>query len=184
MNFREIEGLLRKYYEGETSLEEEQTLRDFFLSGEVPPHLSVEAGLFRGLCGNRLEELEDPDFDRNLLASLQEPKVVRIHTVRTRVYRVLAVAATVILLAGLFYTFRQDILKKPVRDTYSDPAAAYAETRKVLNLVSANLNNGLDKVAALSKFSDGITNAEKISAFYKYQSIIINPDELTRSNKH
>ncbi|HTX88536.1 MAG TPA: hypothetical protein VMC08_06065 [Bacteroidales bacterium] len=184
MNFKEIEELLRKYYDGATSLEEENLLRDFFRSEEVPPHLSVEAELFRAMDGNRRDEITDPDFEKNLLAALEGPKVIPVTAGRTRLYRILAVAAGLLLLGGIFFTFRHDILRQPVKDTYTDPAKAYAETEKVLTLISSNLNRGLDKVAYLSKFSDGITDMQKISAFYKYQSIIINPDEFNRSTKH
>ena len=184
MNFKEIEELLRKYYEGETTLEEEQKLSDFFLSDEVPPHLSVEAGLFRGLAGSGTEELRDPDFEKKLLTRIEAVPVIPISALRNRYYSVVGIAAGILLLAGLFFTFRYDVLRKPPKDTYSNTEIAYAETRNVLMMVSASLNNGLDKMAYLSKFSDGINNMEKMSAFYKYQSIIINQDELTRSPKH
>ncbi len=41
-----IEELLNKYFEGETSSEEEQQLRTYFSSGEVPEHLIVYKPLF------------------------------------------------------------------------------------------------------------------------------------------
>ncbi len=184
MNFKEIEELLPRYYEGETTLEEELKIREFFLSEEVPPHLSVEADLFRGLAGAASEELADQDFEKKFLSGIKESPVVPISVVRNRYYSIVGIAAGILLLAGLFFTFRNDFIRKPLKDTYSDPEIAYAETQKVLKKVSANLNNGLDKVSCLSKFSTGIENMEKISAFYKYQSIIINPDEITRSQKH
>lgn len=37
MNASEVEALLQKYYEGETSLEEEQQLRDYFRQTDTPP---------------------------------------------------------------------------------------------------------------------------------------------------
>ncbi len=47
MNASEAEALLEKYFEGETSLEEERRLRDFFRQTEmVPAHLQVYAAQF------------------------------------------------------------------------------------------------------------------------------------------
>ena len=50
-------------------------------------------------------------------------------------------------------------------------------------LVSSNLNTGLDKILYLSEFSKGMENVQKISTFYKYQTIIINQDDKPRSKK-
>lgn len=43
---KNIEALLEKYFEGETSAEEEKTLRQFFSSREVPEHLRMYTPLF------------------------------------------------------------------------------------------------------------------------------------------
>lgn len=43
---KEIETLLEKYFEGETSSAEEKKLREYFTSGEVAPHLRVYVPLF------------------------------------------------------------------------------------------------------------------------------------------
>ena len=42
-----IEELLEKYYHGDTSTAEENTLRDYFRSGKVPAHLEADARMFR-----------------------------------------------------------------------------------------------------------------------------------------
>lgn len=41
-----IEELLNKYFEGNTSTEEEKELRSFFSSGDVPPHLLAYKPMF------------------------------------------------------------------------------------------------------------------------------------------
>lgn len=43
---KHIEELLEKYFEGETTCEEERTLRRYFCSEQVPDHLSVYRPLF------------------------------------------------------------------------------------------------------------------------------------------
>lgn len=62
MNTEKIKALLVKYYRGETSLEEEQLLRTFFLESEdeLPEALAADAGLFEDLHAAGLSE---PDFD-------------------------------------------------------------------------------------------------------------------------
>ncbi len=41
MSFREIEKILERYFNGETSLSEERELKEFFLKENIPDHLKV-----------------------------------------------------------------------------------------------------------------------------------------------
>ena len=49
MELANIESLLDSYFEGETSLDQENILRDYFSSANVAPHLMAYQGLFVGL---------------------------------------------------------------------------------------------------------------------------------------
>ncbi|MBC7919626.1 MAG: HEAT repeat domain-containing protein [Ferruginibacter sp.] len=53
---KDIDRLLEKYYEGETSLEEEKQLREFFGGDSIPPHLQSPAATFRYLAEVRREK--------------------------------------------------------------------------------------------------------------------------------
>jgi hypothetical protein len=78
MNFKEIEDLLEKFYEGATNPAEEQKLRDFFTKGEIPPHLSSHTDLFRYYEEAGKEELPAPDFEERFLASIGQPRVIPV----------------------------------------------------------------------------------------------------------
>ena len=52
-DYNHIEKLLERYYNAETSEQEEQELKDFFRHEEVPPHLLAEKEMFLQL---QLEE--------------------------------------------------------------------------------------------------------------------------------
>jgi hypothetical protein len=183
MNSREIEKLLMKFYEGGTTLAEEEKIREFFLSEEIPPHLSSDAELFLGMAGASGEKIGDPSFEEEFLSRIDTTPVVHIDSRRNRVLYISGIAAGILLLTGLFFTFRNDIYQRSANEELQDPVAAYAQTRKALMLVSSNLNTGLDKILYLSEFSKGMENVQKISAFYKHQTIIINPDDKPRSKK-
>ena len=49
MELANIESLLDSYFEGETSLDQENILRDYFSSANVAPHLMAYQDLFVGL---------------------------------------------------------------------------------------------------------------------------------------
>jgi len=80
-----------------------------------------------------------------------------------------------------------DPLTSKVEDTFSDPMAAYLETKKALLFVSEAFNRGVDPIEKVAKFDDGvqqlsklsslntgITEANKISKFHEEQQKILN----------
>ena len=75
MDYKNIEQLLERYWQCETSLEEESQLRDFFSKGEVPAHLLRYKNLFVYQQVQQEEGLGE-DFDVRILAEV-EPTVVK-----------------------------------------------------------------------------------------------------------
>jgi hypothetical protein len=179
MNFKEIEDLLEKYYNGETTLVEERRLKEFFLREPVPVHLEPEAELFRTLHAASDQNIDDADFDRKFMERIETP-VIPIYSSRKKFYFSLSLAAAIILLIGLLFTFRDAMHKRSFNNTITDPQLAYSETRKALMLVSINFNEGLDQVQHLSGFKRGMDEMQKLSTFYKYQPLIINPGDSDR----
>ena len=71
MDYKYIEQLLERYWEGETTLQEEAILRAFFSQEDVPAGLMKYKSLFD--CGLQEETLDD-DFDARILSSIGDPK--------------------------------------------------------------------------------------------------------------
>ena len=183
MNINETEKLLEKYYEGQTTLDEERRLREFFLTEFVPPHLTVHAELFRTIASSKEEELPDPDFERKFMQAISTVPVIKHPAVNRKLIYITSLAACLLILAGLFFLFRPATVK-----TDPEMEIAFAETQKALLLLSGNFNTGLEqmgklktfdegmtKVQNFSRFNDGVEKAEKLSEFYKYQTINIKP---------
>lgn len=181
MNTIKIRKLVEKYCEGETTRTEEKQLRDFFLHEQVPPDLADFAGLFRYFSNAGGEEIPIQDFEERFLSQINETPVIRHYSKRKKIYYITSIAAGIIILLGLIFTFRHDIIKNPgnqhLKDTYSNPGTAYIAAQKAIFMVSANLNNGLDQMQKLQNFQKGLKDIEKFSQFYKFQQIVMNPDE-------
>ncbi len=165
MNLQEIETLIRKYEAGETSLAEEKLLRGFLTGDGVPAHLKSFRDMFFFFDKESGKSLPGESFDEKILNEIEKGKVVLLRQQRNRLfYPVAGIAATVIILIGLFFHFEGS--RQPrIIDTYSNPQAAYAEARKALLIVSANLNEGVGKVANVAEFNDGLKNLNNISTF-------------------
>jgi len=109
---KEIEKLLEKYYEGETSLEEEKALREFFAGNLVPEHLQSHAAQFRFLNEARAEKA--PKESEDWLAELETaPKPINGKVLRFPHAGAWRVAASIALLvigfaAGRWYNLPND----------------------------------------------------------------------------
>lgn len=74
MDYKNIEQLLERYWQCETSVEEESILRDFFSNEDVPAHLLRYKNLFVYQQVQKEVGLGD-DFDARILAEVETPVV-------------------------------------------------------------------------------------------------------------
>lgn len=101
----DIDKLLERYYEGETSLDEEKQLRQFFQQETIPPHLQQHAGQFRYFVDARNEH-PSLAFSNQLAATLNQPETRKLWGLTTWSLR-LAASISLLLVGfagGMFYT--------------------------------------------------------------------------------
>ena len=154
MDLESVEALLAKYYEGETSIEEERKLKEFFNSGNVPEEMVQEQIKFR-FYADAFNEGTDKAFEDKLLSSeVHSPKINRAISFRPGIRMVSAIAAGLMLLLGVSFFLKRNISfnKKNNYGTYDNPQIAYAQTKNALLLISSKLNKGNNTLSKLSKF--------------------------------
>ena len=132
MDSKYIEQLLERYWQCETSLEEEAQLRTFFSEGNVPAHLLRYKDLFvyqQFLQEDRLGE----DFDARVLAEVEVPVVkAKRLTLTARfmpLFKAAAVVAVVLSLGNVMqHSFFSDVKEVAAADTIgkqiSEPSVA------------------------------------------------------------
>lgn len=122
---QDIEKLLEKYYEGETSLQEEKQLRQFFQQENIPAHLQSHAAQF-GYFANARNSHPSLAFTTQLAAKLSAPEPGRVISLTSWSLRIAASVAFIILGfgAGLFYAQR--------RFNSTDLVASSTDTRSAL----------------------------------------------------
>ncbi len=178
MNTREIEQIILNYEAGETTLAEEQALRQFFAGNNVPAELEAYRHLFSFFHEEGREEITNPGFDRALFEKLsdEEGKVVNMVPRRTRLFYIASLAAAITLLIGVAVTL---VLNGTSRSRYSTgEKLAYEQAEEALMIVSSNLNCGISQVRYLEAFDKGMEQMQMLSKFYQYQSLIINPEPV------
>ena len=162
MNSREAEQLLEKYWKCETSLEEENALRQYFAGEDLPDHLQKFSKMFIFFDKERKSVL-DESFDPKILDRINKVKNRNIVPLPSTWYKV---AAAVLLIISLVVINRQFIgvrqkATEVVQDTFADPEKALEETKKMLLLVSEKLNKanpGMKKMAEFNKAEKVLKN--------------------------
>jgi hypothetical protein len=102
MDYKYIEQLIERYWECQTSLEEEAILRAFFSQDNIPANLAAYKSLF--VYANKQEtETLDSDFDKRMEALVSEPQTVkaRIIPFRQRLAPLFKAAAMVAIILTL-----------------------------------------------------------------------------------
>lgn len=186
MNFHRIEKLLEKYFDGDTSLEEEKILKDFFKEDSIPPHLASLKEVFNYFSTENFNDRLGDTFNQKILSKINDFEADDKHIKRRRIfYYVSGIAASILIIISIFTKF--DPFRSKLNDTFENPQAAYIETQKALLLVSEMLNRGLKPVDNMATFEDGMEQmsrvkslgsgmeeVEKISKFYETQQKVIN----------
>ena len=128
MDSKYIEQLLERYWQCETSLEEEDQLRAFFNGNSVPEHLLRYKDLF---VYQQLQQEEHlgKDFDARVLAEIEVPVVrARRMTLTARLmplFKAAAVVAVVLSLGNVMqHSFFSDVKEVAAADTIGKQISA------------------------------------------------------------
>ena len=161
MNFEHLKSLLNKYFEGETTLEEELLLSNYFNSTDIDSRLQQYQPLFQFFKAEKAIEIQVSD------SMLQVSKSAKLETETPKTFKILSkgllwerggnlwlkgMAAMLILTVGSFFLIKT--LYKPkdlglaennriiIYDENDDPEKAFEEVQAALKLVSKKMRKG------------------------------------------
>ncbi len=134
MVLNNIEQLLEKYNNGETSLKEEQQLKDYFKQETVAPHLEMYKPMFAYFSVSQEEKFT---------------KDVPLKSNKNNLYKWISVAAVAVLMLGFY--FKSPLTSAEDLGTYDDPEMAYLEVKKSLEMISKQFNKGASSINYLAE---------------------------------
>jgi len=146
MESQKINILLQKYFDAETTIEEENELITYFTSEEVDDDLKMYVPMFSGM--KELSADENPELSNDLMDFILESEHKEKVRYRWMWQMVTGVAASVILvmLAVNFYSSQSQW-----KDTFTDPKQAYSEASKTLEFVAGKYNKGLAQLRPIGR---------------------------------
>lgn len=146
MEYKNINHLLEKYWEGETSLQDEETLKHYFNNGKVAPELEQYQSLFQYFKEEQDVIISD-DFEKRLLKQIENEQKVVSAKVRKLSWMtsIRTIAAVGIILMGAVFVFQN--LQPVETDVWAkyeveDEQEAIKATRAALALLSGKMKKG------------------------------------------
>ncbi|SRR6056297_934865 len=134
MELDNIEKLVAKYFEGTTTVAEEDTLRDYFLRGDVAAHLEQYSPMFRYFSEAKEERYT---------------KQVALHPKRN-IYKWASLAAVVLFMLGFYFTSTTNTEPERLEAVYT--AEEIASAQEAFALLAMNFNKGTEKLNHLEEF--------------------------------
>ena len=138
MELHQIKILLEKYFDGDTSIAEENQLKNYFSSADVAPQLEPYRAMFGYFNYARGEKSEK---------SLPLQSAKRSRTA----WLSIAASAAVLVGVGLMYFNQQ---QPEDLGTFDDPKIALRETQKALALLSGNVNKGIEGMQYVQEYEE------------------------------
>ena len=151
-NIEQIKSLLARFYEGQTTPEEERLLADFFRREDVPEDLQEDKQLFLLLAQTSDQEMpqdiaeEITAFVNNLGQTKIQPLITedkqrkgviyRLKTPPKMLYRVAATVAFLLAIGGGVLHHQRTYTPDPFRDTCATPEEAAAQIQRANSMIA------------------------------------------------
>ena len=151
-----VEKLLDRYFEGETTLQEEAQLQGYFAQGDVPPHMAPYASMFQSFAVAREEH---------------STKQIELPIVKRSAVWVWSIAASLVIALGIgsIFMFQNNGLTAEQEHALT----AYNEAKQTMLLLSENFNKGASKMNYINTFKESTSNIKYINEFTETTSKII-----------
>jgi hypothetical protein len=163
MDLKTIKTLLDKYYQGETTLEEEKILKEYFNQDSEQFENIEEKKAFNYFNSQKSKIPEDLN---KLLIDTIENESKKNNKTRKIIYWAGSIAAALII--GILFvvlTHNQDtkIKNDLYADTYTNPNEAYKEAQKVLLFISNTMNGESSSLKHISEIDKSLKHCNELS---------------------
>jgi hypothetical protein len=151
-----IKYKLQKYFDGESSLEDERILHDYFRSDQIDEELIPYRDLFAGLSGIRDHEIKIHEEDlMDFILENEHQEKARYR----KLWQIVTGVAAMLLIALLVIHYAND--KPNWKDTYTDPDQAYTTAVQTLHFVAGKYREGLAQLKPVSKLNQAVKPMNK-----------------------
>ena len=149
MVLNNIEQLIEKYENGETTLQEEQQLKHYFEQETVAPNLEVYKSMFSYFSQTQKEQ-----FTKDV--PLQPKKTYTL-------YKWISVAAVAVIMFGIYFSGL--IGTNTVQTLNAEELLAYNQAMDAFDLLSTSFKKGTDNISAIATLSESLNKGQENLAY-------------------
>ena len=166
-----IKYKLQKYFEGESSLEDERILHDYFRSVQIDEQLLPHQHFFAGLNGMKDQQIQIQEEDlMDFILENEHREKLRYR----KFWQIVTGVAAMLLIALLVVHYTHD--RQNWDDTYTDPDQAYATAVQTLRFVAGKYQEGMAQLQPVNKLNQAVKPMNKSldlinKGFYEMKSI-------------
>jgi hypothetical protein len=160
MDYNQLETLIKKYWDCETSLEEEERLREWFRTHEVPERFRETAKLF-SYFDEQKQKATGEHFDKHIVRNLSELKGKTVSLWQTS----LRIAAGIAVVVAAIFFVREEFLETQHITAIEDPQKALEETKKALMMISKGFSTAEEqakKINVLNEAEDKVKDKKNL----------------------
>lgn len=147
---KNIEQLIEKYENAETTLQEEQQLKHYFSQETVEPHLEVYKPMFAYFLHTQNEE-----FTKDVPLKPEKTNTL---------YQWISVAAVAILMVGLYFA-QVNTEPRTLADLNQEELQTYDQAMEALALLSSNFKKSTDNISAINLVSESLNQGQENLAY-------------------
>jgi len=156
----DINNLIEKYFQGETSPEEDNVLKTFLSNNDDDKYADLR--LQFQLMDNIFDKEDNLDdlFDENILQQISKAKSNKSKQFNLRTLS--GIAATIVIFISI-WAATSLFNPKEVYGTINDPKVAFAEAKILFQKVSGNVKKGIKPASkTIKKAEEGLDKSKKI----------------------
>ena len=175
-----IRKMLDRFYQGNTSLEEEKMLREYFSAATVHEDFMPDKALFTSLASESEDIVVPDNLNHKILEAVDQAEKKFNRTRRISLFSLSGLAAGLLVMIAVYlFYIRADepsrLASNQMIDTFENPMDAYEEAKRALAFVSAKLNHGtseLEPIRQVTKTAEPLKSLSKINKGSKELSLL------------
>nr|NQU89981.1 hypothetical protein [Bacteroidota bacterium] len=169
MNIEEIEILIEKYFDGETSLDEEHMLRAYFNRDDVPVHLIEYRNLF-GYFNHKKEQRLSKSVNDRIIENISKDGNQPFYTNKRFWFYFTGIAASILFVLTILLETQNIViipnnLFESSEYTRQDAELAYLQTKVALGYVSSKYAQGVNPLGEIIRLGAGMATVSEMSKF-------------------
>ena len=153
--YSNIEELLERYYNAQTSEAEVQRVREYFIHEETPPYLQKEKEMFLQLQAAQVPEGLEERLSKQIDQWAMQKRFIPKSTQKIALQWIGGIAASLQILFGMGWYFNDAQLNYR-QDTCATPEEAYVHTEKALMMFAQALDKGVKQKEVIQESTDKI----------------------------